>query len=249
MMDIYSMVPKPDLLKFKKVLCVQPHPDDNEIGAGGTIALMHQKGIEIVYLTISKGQGGSNTLDTKTLVDLRQHELIAAGKTLGASAFYQLDLDDAHYPNERVLTEAIVEVIRKVKPDLVMTVDPYLPYEAHPTHRRTGMGVLDACLFASMKHFPKRDQPNSLPHHVQALAFYASAQPNTFIDVTSTFDLKLKAIAQHQTQFDAQGLTQITHYLKLRASLDGQVIQVALAERFKVLPSILTHMMVESEHY
>jgi LmbE family N-acetylglucosaminyl deacetylase len=248
-MNIYDILPKPDLFSFKHVLCVQPHPDDNEIGAGATIALMAQKGIKISYLTISKGKGGTNVMSSQELVKQRQNELRAAGEVLGATYFEQLDLSDAHYPNERTLTEHIVEVIRRLKPDLLLTIDPHLPYEAHPTHRNTGMGVLDASLFASMKHFPTPDGVNSPPHQVAAIAFYATAQPNTLVDVSTSFDLKLQAIRKHASQFNETEFNELATYLRFRASLDGATLGVALAERFKVLPIALTHMMVESQEY
>lgn len=248
-MTIYDLIPIPDLRSFTHVLCVQPHPDDNEIGAGGTIAALSAQGTRVSYLTISKGKGGSNALSSKTLVETRQAELRAAGEVLGASHFEQLDLADAHYPQPREITEAVVEVIRSLKPDLVMSVDPHLPYEAHPTHRVTGQAVLDACLFASMKHFPQPDGHNSDPHEVQAVALYATARPNVYFDVSETFELKLKAIRKHATQFDDAAFETLSRYLRFRAQLDGQSAQVALAERFKLLPSPLTHMMVESQDY
>ncbi len=248
-MTIHDVLPIPDLFSFKKVLCIQPHPDDNEIGAGGTIALMHRNQQEIAYLTISKGKGGTNTMSSSELIKIRAQELVKAGSVLGASTFETLELKDAHYPNERELTELIVSVIRRTKPDLVMSVDPYLMYESHPTHRRTGMAVLDACLFASMRHFPIPDGDNEPAHEVKCVALYASARPNTTIDVSSTFELKLKAIRAHQTQFDEEAFKQLSQYLSFRAKTDGHEKGYSFAETFKVLPVIMTHMMVDSDNY
>lgn len=248
-MDIKEFVPLPSLESFRHILAIQPHPDDNEIGAGATLAKLSSLGIQISYLTVSKGKGGSNTLSSKELVDIRQKELVAAGKTLGVSHFEQLDLEDSHYPDERELTEKIVEVIRKLKPDCVMTLDPYLMYEAHPTHRKVGMAVLEACLFSSMKHFPIPDHNNHETSSVKAIAFYASAHPNSFVDVSDFFDIKLKAIACHASQFDEKGLAQLKQYLSYQALKQAENQNYSFAESFKLLPLVLTHMMVESETY
>lgn len=248
-MDIKDWIPIPNLEDFKHILAIQPHPDDNEIGAGATLAKLSSLGIQISYLTVSKGKGGSNTLSSKELVEIRQKELVEAGKTVGASHFEQFDLEDSHYPDEKDLTEKMVEVIRKFQPDCVMTVDPYLLYEAHPTHRKVGMAALEACLFSSMKHFPHPDQDNHETQSVKAIAFYASAHPNTYVDVSETFDLKLKAIACHQSQFDEKGFTQLKQYLSYLALKNAQGRTFGFAESFKVLPLVLTHMMVESETY
>jgi N,N'-diacetylchitobiose non-reducing end deacetylase len=248
-MDIKDFVPLPDLESFKHILAIQPHPDDNEIGAGATLAKLSSLGVRISYLTVSKGKGGSNTLSSKELIEIRQKELVEAGKTVGASYFEQFDLEDSHYPDEKALTEKMVEVIRKLQPDCVMTVDPYLMYEAHPTHRKVGMAALEACLFSSMKHFPIPDQNNHETKSVKAIAFYASAHPNTYVDVSDTFDIKLKAIACHQSQFDEKALVQLRQYLSFQALKLGQRKEGSFFESFKVLPLVLTHMMVESETY
>lgn len=248
-MDIKDFVPLPNLESFKHILAIQPHPDDNEIGAGATLAKLSSLGIKISYLTVSKGKGGSNTLSSKELVEIRQKELIEAGKTVGASYFEQFDLEDSHYPDEKELTEKMVEVIRKLQPDCVMTVDPYLMYEAHPTHRKVGMAALEACLFSSMKHFPIPDQNNHETKSVKAIAFYASAHPNTYVDVSDTFDIKLKAIAYHVSQFDENALAQLKQYLSYQALKLAHGKEGSFIEAFKVLPLVLTHMMVESETY
>lgn len=249
-MEVKDLIKHIDLAQVKSILCVQPHPDDNEIGMGGTIKVLSQLGIKVSYCTVSKGKGGSNTLSSKELVEIRQNELKEAGTSLGASEFYLLDLNDSHYPDEKELTTQLVEVIRSVQPDVVFTVDPYLLYEAHPTHRKTGMAVLEACLFASMKHFPEPDASISpTVHQVQAIGFYATAHPNTYIDITQTFNDKISAIFKHKTQFDEKSSQMIKAYLDMQSIQFGKIKGTERAEAFKLLPMILTHMMVESETY
>ncbi len=249
-MEIKDFIKNIDLTQIKSILCVQPHPDDNEIGMGGTIKVLSKLGIKISYCTVSRGKGGSNDLSSSDLVNLRQIELKEAGMSLGASSFYQLNLEDAHYPDEKELTTQLVNVIREVKPDVVFTVDPYLLYEAHPTHRKTGMAVNEACLFSSMKHFPEPDAINPpQTHQVQAIGFYASAHPNTYIDISDTFDDKISAIFKHKTQFDEKSGEMIKVYLDMQSLNNGKINGSKRAEAFKLLPLILTHMMVESEDY
>ena len=249
-MKIHDVLPIPDILKYKTILCVQPHPDDNEIGMGGTLLLFKALGANIAYCTVSQGKGGSNTLRSEELVKIRQEELRNAGSFVGATSFHQLNLSDSHYPDEKEITEHLVAVIRDVKPDIVFTVDPYLMYEAHPTHRKTGMAVLEACMFASMKHFPKPDASTEPKvHRVEAIGFYASAKPNVLIDISDTFDMKLEAIFKHESQFDAPARAQLSQYLTMQAMNFGQKLNVSKAEAFKVLPMVLTHMMIESETY
>jgi N,N'-diacetylchitobiose non-reducing end deacetylase len=247
---IQHLFPKPDLLKARHILCVQPHPDDNEIGAGGSIKVFSDLGIRISYCTVSQGRGGSNQQNSSELIRRRQQELRAAGGSIGASAFYQLDLKSTHYPDEFEITRQMVDVLRQAKPDVVMTVDPYLMYEAHPTHRKTGMAVLEACLFAPLKHFPVPDaEPAPEVHSVESIAFYASARPNTYIDISRTFDAKIRAILMHQSQFKSDASHPLFQYLDFHSRQCGRQMGVERAEGFKVLPVLLTHMMVEAESY
>lgn len=249
-MDIKDLIKQVDLLKIKSILCIQPHPDDNEIGMGGTIKVLSKLGCKISYCTVSKGKGGSNDLSSKELIEIRQNELKEAGLSLGVSAFYQLDLNDTHYPDEKEITSQLVAVIREVKPEIVFTCDPYLMYEAHPTHRRTGMAVLEACLFSSMKHFPEPDAINPPDmHKVQAIGLYATAHPNTYVDITATYDDKLNAIFKHKSQFNEKDTHMIKMYLDLQSLNNGKINGTERSESFKILPIILTHMMVESETF
>lgn len=249
-MDIKDLIKHVDLLKIKSILCIQPHPDDNEIGMGGTIKVLSNLGCNVSYCTVSKGKGGSNDLSSQELIEIRQIELKEAGKSLGVRTFYQLDLNDAHYPDEKEITSQLVTVIREVKPELVFTCDPYLMYEAHPTHRKTGMAVLEACLFSSMKHFPEPDAINPPEiHKVQAIGFYATAHPNTYIDITATFEDKLNAIFKHKSQFNEKDAQMIKMYLDLQSLNNGKIKGTERAECFKIMPMILTHMMIESETF
>lgn len=58
-LDIAALLSPPDIMKCRKVLCIQPHPDDNEIGMGGIIAKLAQAGCQIHYLTVTNGDMGN----------------------------------------------------------------------------------------------------------------------------------------------------------------------------------------------
>jgi LmbE family N-acetylglucosaminyl deacetylase len=101
-----------------------------------------------------------------------------------------------------------------------------------------------------MKHFPEPDAPvPPVTHQVKADGFYASAHPNTYVDITETFESKINAIFKHRTQFDEQSGQMIKMYLDMQSRNNGKIKGVERAESFKLLPMIVTHMMVESESY
>lgn len=90
--NVKELLSPPDIMRFKRILCIQPHPDDNEIGMGGIIAVLSKAGCEIHYLTVTNGdQGNKNPLATpEETAAIRHAETIAAGKHLGATQFHFL---------------------------------------------------------------------------------------------------------------------------------------------------------------
>ena len=79
---------------MKTVLSIGAHPDDIEIGCGGTEALLKDKGYTIIHLVISSGEQGSLTLPTDVLIQKRENEALESGKLIGASDVIFLRLPD-----------------------------------------------------------------------------------------------------------------------------------------------------------
>ncbi|HBG16746.1 MAG TPA: PIG-L family deacetylase, partial [Firmicutes bacterium] len=147
-MTLQEIIPLPKLEQCKRLLCVQPHPDDNEIGAGATIAKLVHNGCEVVYLTVTDGRIGSNDpkIHPRQLAAIRRKETEASARLLGVSASFFLDFQDGSFISEQAVCRKITDVIREVQPEMVMTVDPFLPYETHYDHRTVGMATAGACM-------------------------------------------------------------------------------------------------------
>ena len=98
MSSLTQMYPIPDLESCKRILCIQPHPDDNEIGAGGTIAKLADKGCEIFYLTATDGRLGTSdpSISPLDLIKTRDAELKAAAGVLGAQKVYIVGTQGLH---------------------------------------------------------------------------------------------------------------------------------------------------------
>lgn len=242
-MELRDFLPLPVLEDCKVLLCIQPHPDDNEVGAGATIARLAKAGCTVVYLTVSDGRLGTlnPAVNPEDLVQIRKKEAEEAAKLLGVSRCIFLDFEDASYPCEAELTRSITAVIREVKPEIVMTVDPFLPYEAHPDHRKVGYASVEACLFSSFPHFRTRAGNHEEVWSVSGLAFYNSAHPNTFINADDTWELKLKALAAHKSQFDEKTLEQYKGYFDFKSRQYAKGRGFAHAEAFKLVTAMHLH--------
>lgn len=248
-MTINDLLPIPDLENAKKLLCVEPHPDDNEVGAGATIAKLAKNGCNIIYLTVTDGRIGTVNPNDKPVVitNIRKEEIKKSAGILGVDTLLELNYGDSQYIPERELTKKIVGIIRKIEPDFVMTVDPFLPYEVHPDHRMVGMAAAEACLFSPFPHFYSFNEAKpSKIWNVKGIAFYNTAYPNTFINVDDTWDLKLQAIEAHKSQFSGDTLLLYEKYFDLKSQELANGKGFTHAEAFKVMTPMHLHCNVDA---
>lgn len=246
-MSIFDILPAPKLTDAKHVLCIQPHPDDMDIACGGTLAALANEGIQITYLTVTDGGAGTPVrLSEEALASSRRNEQMAAGAYIGVTDYRWLDYPDAQLLPEAELQADLIRVIRETKPDTVITVDPWLPYESHPAHRTVGLSAAAAVLFSGMPNI-SADQVDSglAAHTVDRIAFAFTADPNTRIDVTSTWDRKLKAIHSHQSQFPDQVWPMYQQIFEAKARDIGQSSGYEFAEGLKVLAPFHLHCNID----
>lgn len=248
MFDVSALLALPNIMDARRVLCIQPHPDDNEIGMGGTIAALTNAGCQVHYLTITNGDlGNRDRLATQAeTADKRRQEAEAAGRHLGASAFHFLSHGDSTLQNVTELSVEIAMVIRKVQPDVIFCPDPYLHYEGHYDHVVTGLAAANAFHLSGVSRFPAEDGLG--PWHVPAIGFYFTSRPNTVIDITAHFERKFEAIALHDSQMDAQTLAMYRVYFQMKGAELAKDRGFALGEGFKVLSPLHMHCFVDAEN-
>jgi len=251
-LDMSDYFPIPDLLKTPKILCIQSHPDDMEIGAGATIARLVDEGAQVSCLTITDGSIGTtdHNLKPEALVTIRQEEAKKSSEIIGVRESIWLGFPDGGSLDLKLVRSHITRTIRLLKPSAVVVNDPWLQYEAHSDHTITGLAAAEACLLANMPHFyPEHLKENLEPHQVNIVAFYYSANPNTFIDVSKTWDKKMSALACHTSQFPGDMLTMIQTYLTQKARIHGENNNCNLAEAFKVLTPQHLHICENAWRY
>ncbi len=231
----------PDITKAKRVLFVQPHPDDNQIGAGGTIAYLRSLGIEVFELTVTDDRfavpdyiGKENEVQT-----LRQKEALAAQQYLGMKNAGFLGFADKNDNSEREISLKILEVIRKIKPDFVLTADPNLATECHSDHIKVGNAVKYAVMDSMCDFYPDfidgklRDDA----WKVGGIGFYYTDQPNTLIDITEFEETKMAAIKCHVSQAEPTLLAAIM----LQQQMYAEGTEFKAAEPLRLLNSLQMH--------
>lgn len=243
------MLPIPDLMEARNVLVVAPHPDDAEIAAGGTIALLAEKGAKITYAMVTDGSRGGLQpgISEAQMSSIRRAEQEQAGKVLGVADIVWLGFQDTEVPQAEILREPLISLIREIQPDFVITLDPWLPYEAHPDHRRTSMAAVEACLFAGLPMIQPEDLEHGLaPWQVTGIALALSAKPNTFIGIDSSWDKKVQALRCHKSQFPDPVWNMFYPMILAKSEEYGRRANAKTGEAFKVLTTTHLHVMPDT---
>ena len=236
-----ELMTPPTLFPTRRVLCIQPHPDDNEVGAGAIIAKLADLGAEIAYLTITNGDLGSPLHTTEETSEIRSHELQEAGRCLGASAFYSLGLPDNFAETPEQVALEIIRIIRRFRPDVILCPDPWLNYEAHPDHRKTGLAAAQAFLLSGNTHLPKGE--TNTPFAAEKIAFYFTSHPNTVVDVTGYLEQQFIALQKHKSQFDDTFLETLRLYFIEKGQKLAEGLGFSVGMGLKVLGSAQMHCM------
>ena len=199
-------------LKPKVVLGIAAHPDDLDFSSSGTMAKFAQNGAEIYYLILTDGSQGSADYDASPLelAKIREAEQRSALKVIGSEPenVTFLGYPDGALQITMEVKKDVVKVIRTVKPDVVVTMDPSVLYSSlrgfihHPDHRAAGQIALDAVFPLARDHmaFPQLFSEGFLPHKVKTILLTNFEKHNYFVDVSSTIDIKVAALKEHASQ-------------------------------------------------
>ncbi len=217
-------------------MVVTPHPDDAEFGAAGTVASWVKRGREVVYVVCSNGDKGSSDPDmtSERLAEIRQREQQEAARVLGVREVVFLGYPDGGLEDTPDFRGALVRLIREYRPEVVITADPYRKYLWHRDHRITGRVTLDAVFPYARDHlsYPEHKAEGLEPHLVKEVLLWGSEEPDTFIDVSDTFDVKMAALGCHASQV-GQYWDIIEERMKDRAGKMGEDQGLPLAEAFR----------------
>lgn len=223
--------------QYQKVMVVTPHPDDAEIACGGTVAKWVREGREVVYVVCSNGDKGSNdpSMTSETLAAIRRQEQEKAAAVLGVKEIVLLGHPDGTLEDTWEFRGEIVRQIRRYRPTLVLTCDPYRRYLQHRDHRIVGQVTLDAVYPYSRDHlfYPEHLAAGLEPHTLRDVYVWGAEEPDIFIDISDTIDLKVEALFCHTSQIRAASKELLAQWVCTRAAEQGKSQGMALAESFR----------------
>ena len=195
-------------MAFPKVLVVFAHPDDAEYMCGGTVARWAREGSEVHYVVVTDGSAGSNE-PGKTREELRvvrEREQRAAAQVLGVRTVSFLGELDGMLEVTLGTRRKVTREVRRIRPDVIVAPDPSRlwsgsGYINHSDHKAAGELALSAVMpdAPTRLMFPELLDEGFEPYEVPNL-WLASNEPDTFVDISDTIDVKIKALAQHVSQ-------------------------------------------------
>ena len=177
------------------VLAIGAHPDDVELGCGGTLALLAAQGRRVGILHLTRGERG-----TRGTVAEREDEARAAAAALGAAAVDFLDCGDGGLRRGEAEEDALIAVLRRRRPEIVLGPTPS---DRHPDHGRAHRLVADAAFYAGLARRGEGE-----PHRPGAVFAYMQNdpfEPSFIVDVTSVWEKKLASLAAYGSQLHQPG--------------------------------------------
>lgn len=186
--------------KTLKLLCILAHPDDESLGLGGTLAKYQAEGVDTYLLTATRGQAGwfgpvEDHPGTEALGDIRAAELEAASQVLNIQETILFDYMDGQLDqaDEAQVIGQIVSHIRRIRPDVVATFDPFGIY-GHPDHIAISQLTTAAVAAANDVHY--KDDREQQPHAVKKLYYRIGTQAELDVYQSAFGDLVMHVNGQ-----------------------------------------------------
>ncbi len=216
------------------VLAFGAHPDDIELGCGGTLAKLADAGRAVVFVDLTRGE-----LGTRGSSEVRREEAREAARILGANARENLELPDGHLVATEDAKHKVAEVIRCFRPRLVFV--PYY-HDRHPDHVHASEIVYEGMFVAGLPRYVAGGA-SYRPRRVIYYMGWQEFRPSFIVDISEQFDRKMEAICAYASQFTladpAYPETRLTspatdHLIRSRMAHYGALIGKKYGEGFLI---------------
>ncbi len=179
------------------ILVLAAHPDDAELGCGGTIAKHVAMGHKVGVADLTQGE-----LGTRGNATTRAEEAAASAQLLGLAVRTNLGLPDGFFQNDRTHQLEVVKVIRQYQPDIVLA---NAIYDRHPDHGKGSELAFTACFLAGLSKVETMlEGKQQAPWRPRAIYHYIQSQhiaPDFVVDVSEHWEQKMAAVRAFKTQF------------------------------------------------
>lgn len=179
------------------ILVLSSHPDDAELGCGGTMAAHSAKGYQVGVIDLTRGE-----LGTRGSAEIREEEAKNASKILGLAVRENLGFKDGFFCNDEVHQLEIIKKIRKYKPEIIIA---NAPHDRHPDHGKAAELCYTASFLSGLPKVKTTDEqleqaawrPRHFYHFIQSNFI----SPDFIVDVSDYWEIKMKSVMAYATQF------------------------------------------------
>lgn len=222
------------------ILAVGAHPDDVELGCGGTVAKEVANGKKVGIIDLTKGE-----LGTRGTAETRKVEAKNAADILGVSVRINMGFADGFFVNDKIHQLELIKKIRTYKPEIVLcnAID-----DRHIDHAKGSRLTSDACFLSGLIKIETKDEDGNTqkpwrPKHIYHYIQWKNLEPDIVTDISGYIDLKMKAVLAYETQFFSEKSKEpetpissknFTDSIIYRARDLGRLIGVKAAEGFTV---------------
>ncbi len=232
----------------ERALTIGAHPDDAEFGAGGVLSKWSAGGCEASMLVMTDGSKGSWDPHTNPaeLIEVRRTEQLRSASVLGVTGeVVMLGRVDGELEYSMQLRETLCWWIRTLRPNVILTHDPWRRYLLHPDHRVTGIAASDGVV-AARDHlfYPDQLAEGMGKHRPDAILYWGTDQPDHREDIIGFVDKKIAALLCHSSQTEttmddatvsAAHRERFSAKITQRAFEAGDPVGLEAAEAFKIV--------------
>ena len=219
------------------IIAFGSHPDDVELGCGGTLLSHIAQGKYVGIVDLTYGE-----LATRGTVNIRKKESAEASRIMGISIRENLGFADGFFTNDKTHQLRIIQILRKYRPDIVLA---NALSDRHPDHSRGGRMVSECCYLSGLRKIKTKlngkGQEAFAPRAVYHYEQYRQQKPDIVVDISTFFNKKMEAIKAHKSQFynpkskEPQTVISAPDFFKLveaKAISSGKQIGVKYGEGF-----------------
>jgi bacillithiol biosynthesis deacetylase BshB1 len=227
----------PSFTLYDSVLAIAAHPDDIELGCSGTLMMEKAAGKKVSVVDLTRGE-----LGTRGTEETRKQEAEDALQMMGLDARENIGLPDGFFTNDRESRLAVIRMIRKYRPDIILT---NAPSDRHPDHGHAAELVKDAAFLSGLRKVETEldgiAQQEWRPSYVFHFIQDRFLQPSFVYDISTVIDKKIEAIKAFKTQFNTKPDDEPETYISKpeflqsiidRAAMMGKMVGVPFAEGF-----------------
>ena len=174
------------------ILAFGAHPDDVELGCGGTLVKEIQNGKKVGVIDLTRGE-----LGTRGSIAIRDKETKDASEIMSLDIRENMNFKDGFFKDDDEHKLSLIKKIRDYRPDVVIT---NAPFDRHPDHPRGSQITIDACFLAGLEKI-KTNQKVWRPRAIYQYIQFVNLKPDFVIDISKQIDLKIDLVKTYKTQF------------------------------------------------